>query len=118
MPEFHIRRQSRFWTPVELTIVKDDLYSSTDNTRFKIFHGEHDLGKIERIQNYVSHQTHDRIRYDNLPVTVWRALPMTMPGLYDDTRNEAIADLMKLNSSSDLHLAHRAPWWVGCTLHE
>ncbi len=118
MPEFHIRGIDR-WEPITLDIVKDDLYSGAYTTRFSVLLDGASLGKIERTKDHVSHQVHDRIRYDNKPVTVWRALPAT-PGLYNDTRNEAIAELTKLGleSSTDLHLAHRAPWWVGCTLHE
>ncbi len=118
MPEFHIRR-SHVWMPVEITIYKDDLYSGEYTTRFSLSMDGTPLGKIERIKDHVTHQVHDRVRYDNKPVTVWRALPST-PGLYDNTRSEAIADLgeLGLDSSHDLHLAHRAPWWVGCPLHE
>lgn len=101
--------------PVTLDITKD-AYSYT--TRFSISMDGTPLGKIERIANHRTFQIHDRVRYDNKPVTVWRALPST-PGFYADTRNEAIAGLTQLGleSSTDIHLAHRAPWWVGCTLH-
>lgn len=119
MPEFHFKRET-IWKRLVLDIIRDDLYSSTDTTRFLIQGGDGGpfIGKIERIENYVSHQVHDRIRYDNKPVTVWRALPMTMPGLYDDTRSEALAELLKLPSRFDLHQAHRPQWFAGCTLHE
>jgi len=117
--DFHIRRDHD-WVLVTFDIVQDDLFSGIDRTRFRVSENGTPLGKIERIENYVSHQTHDGIRYDNKPVTVWRALSTFMQtGLYADTRIEAIADLadLGLESSRDLHQSHRAPWWVGCPLH-
>ena len=113
--------RSHIWMPVTIDIKADALYSSMYNTRFIVSMDGTPLGKIERSENYVSHQTHDRIRYDNKPVTVWRVLSTFMQtGLYADTRSEAIADLpdLGLGSPHDLHLSHRAPWWVGCTLHD
>ena len=117
MNTFHIFKD-RIWSVLTLDIVLDEDASYINTTRFKIYDGMTETfhGWIERTDNHVSHQVHDRIRYDNKPVTVWRAMPTT-PGLYDDTRSEAISKLLKLNSRFDLHLAHRPRRWAGCTLH-
>ncbi len=116
MNTFHICKD-RTWSAITLDIVLDEDASYTNTARFKVYDGMTETfhGWIERNDNYVSHQVHDRLRYDNKPVTVWRAVPVT-PGLYDDTRSEAIAELLKLNQH-DLHLAHRPRRWDGCTLH-
>ena len=77
-------------------------------------------GEIVRIRNYVSYQVHDRIRYDNRPVTVWQAMPTT-PGVYRDTRREVIAELLLGGRNYYVHSAHMAnhpSQWSACTLHK
>ena len=122
MPLFHVDRLSdgaKFWEEIDLTIARNEDYSGIHTTRFLVYDAadpDHLLGQIERHANYTTFQVYDRIRYDNKPITVWRAVP-SPPGLYDDPRTEAIANVLGLSSQFDIHLAHRPPSWVTCPLH-
>lgn len=121
MSEFHILRQNRFWVPIDLDIQENpSYYAGLDITRFYVRdedNPDHGIGQIERIRNHVTHQVHDRIRYDNKPVTVWRVVTNTpISGLYKDTRSEALGALLGLGQY-DCHQAHRPQWWVNCPLH-
>lgn len=119
--EFHILRQGRSWVPIKLEITENLSYGALRTTRFYVYDDDNPdnfLGQIERIRNHVTHQVHNRIRYDNKPVTVWRVVtnPPTPYYLYKDTRSEALGALLGLGQY-DCHQAHRPQWWITCPLH-
>lgn len=102
---------------VTLLMVEQDGPYGVDRWKVNLRGAADFLGYLERIPNHRPYNVVGRIRYDLARRTVWRSNRPgedRVPGLYEETRSDAIAYLLDVYRG-DVHMPGR-PGWRSCDL--
>jgi hypothetical protein len=119
----HYGLEYRRYAEVEI-ILRENEWSRNDsrwsNQQYDVLIDGEKVDTLTRDPSHVTHQVHGRIRYDNKPRVRFRA--NTHGLFYEDTRNEALGDILAglglTREKASVHLPGRSKWWRSCNLCE